>query len=229
MQELTEQLHSSESTIRRDLNTLDAQGRLIKIHGGAMAAGGEYRTQDAAFSLREDQNRAEKLRIAQYAASLIRAHDFVYLDAGTSTALMIDFITAQQATFVTDAPTHAKRLVQRGFTTYVLGGELKLTTEALVGVDTVNALQKYNFTKGFFGTNAVNLHTGLSTPDINEAEVKAQALLRCRERYVLADPSKFHQISPVSFGKFGDATILTTTLSAPGYRSCKNIVEVDKL
>ena len=105
MQELTEQLHSSESTIRRDLNTLDAQGRLIKIHGGAMAVGGEYRTQDAAFSLREDQNRAEKLRIAQYAASLIRAHDFVYLDAGTSTALMIDFITAQQVTFVTDAPT----------------------------------------------------------------------------------------------------------------------------
>ena len=177
---------------------------------------------------REDQNRAEKLRIAQYAASLIRANDFVYLDAGTSTALMIDFITARQVIFVTDAPTHAKRLVQRGFTTYVLGGELKLSTEALVGVETVHALQKYNFTKGFFGTNAVNLQTGISTPDINEAEVKAQALRRCRERYVLADPSKFHKNSSVSFGKLSDAVILTTEISAPGYRECKNIVEVAK-
>ena len=74
---------------------------------------------------------AEKEQIARYAASLIVDNDFVYIDAGTTTAVMIDYITAKNVVFVTNSLTNAKRISDRGYTVYILGGEFKSTTELL--------------------------------------------------------------------------------------------------
>ena len=70
---------------------------------------------------------------------------------------------------------------------------------------------------------------GLSTPEASEAAVKAEALSRCRDGFVLADPSKFGQISSVTFGALADAVLLTTVLAEKRYRSYTRIVEVDTL
>ena len=83
LQELKDHLNTSESTIRRDLNTLDAQGKLIKVFGGAVAAD-NMSIRDEQVSRREEKNLEEKRLIARYAASLIQDDDFVYLDAGTT-------------------------------------------------------------------------------------------------------------------------------------------------
>lgn len=227
--ELTELLNTSESTIRRDLAALHQQGRLIKVHGGATALDNVNATKDDMVSDREDLNREEKHRIARYAASLITADDFVFLDAGTTTGMMIEFIIEQNAVFVTNATVHAKRLAQKGLRVIVVGGELKLSTEALVGAETVAALRRYNFTKGFFGTNGVSLHKGFSTPDLREALVKEQAVKQCRDRYILSDASKFSKISPITFAQFSDATVLTTALKDSRYQNCANLWEVDLL
>ena len=92
MQELKEKLHASESTIRRDLTVLHDNGKLTKVFGGAVAIHSHMHTKDIQVSARENVNREEKIRIARYAASLIAAEDFVYLDAGTTTGFMIDYI-----------------------------------------------------------------------------------------------------------------------------------------
>ena len=63
---------------------------------------------------RRERNKGAKEKIAKYAAGLIEPGDFVYIDAGTTTDLMIDFITVRQAVFVTNAITHAKKLAQKG-------------------------------------------------------------------------------------------------------------------
>ncbi|NLL80501.1 MAG: DeoR/GlpR transcriptional regulator [Clostridiales bacterium] len=227
--ELMQKLNASESTIRRDLNTLDAQGRLVKVHGGAIAAGSVYSTIDTEVSAKQDMNREEKLEIAKYAASLIRPGDFVYLDAGTTTELMIDFIQQRQVVFVTNAILHAKKLSGLGIRTYILGGEFKPVTEAIVGEEAILNLSKFNFTKGFFGSNGVNRVTGFSTPELNEAMLKKKAMERSRECYVLSDVSKFSQIAPVTFAEFDDATVITTKIPDSSYEDCRNIVEVSKL
>ena len=67
----------------------------------------------------------EKIEIARYAAALIKDQDVVYMDAGTTTELMIDYITAKNVIFVTNSFAHAKHLSQKGYTTYILGGEFK--------------------------------------------------------------------------------------------------------
>ena len=166
VQELMQLLDISESTIRRDLNALDKEGRLVKVHGGAMAIGGSFHVKDDAVEYRKEINREEKIEIARYAAALIEDQDVVYMDAGTTTELMIDYIIAKNVIFVTNSFAHAKHLSQKGYTTYIIGGEFKPVTEAIVGEEAIISLDKYNFTKGFWGANGVT--KGLSLIHISE-------------------------------------------------------------
>lgn len=210
IQELVEELDISESTVRRDLALLHQQGRISKVRGGAMACGSHYSAEDAPVSSRRDRNLEEKKAIARYAASLVQPHDFIFLDAGTTTELVIDYLTEKNAVFVTNALTHARKLSQLGYTIYIPGGEFKAATEAVVGEETVESLRKYNFTKGFWGTNGVSLTGGFVTPDVKEAMIKKTAMENCAECYVLCDSSKFSQISCVKFNEVANAVIITT-------------------
>ena len=212
IQELMTALDASESTVRRDLITMDENGLLTKVHGGAIARRPSVSTHDEDVRNRKTMNAEQKNAIAKYAASLIRPDDFVYLDAGTSTEAMIPFIKETQAVFVTNAISHA--------------GEFKSQTEAIVGEEAMEMLSKYNFTKGFWGTNGISVSKGYSTPEIKEAMVKKYSMKNCKRCYILADASKFDQLSSVKFADFEQATILTTELYKPALKKYKNIVEV---
>lgn len=87
VQELKEYFDASESTIRRDLNTLDEKGALVKVFGGAMLTESNLATKDEQVSQRKGMYQEEKQKIGRYAASLIEPHDFVYVDAGTTNCL----------------------------------------------------------------------------------------------------------------------------------------------
>ena len=67
---------------------------------------------------------------------------------------------------------------------------------------------------------------GFSTPELKEALVKKRSMENCRECYILADDSKFNQISSVTFAPFESAKVITTGLTKPAYRKCKNVIEV---
>lgn len=230
LNDLVKYLNISESTIRRDLIALDKAGLLKKVHGGATALKDiSINTLDDIVENRKSLNMEEKFKIAKYAASLIKDNDLVYLDAGSTTELMINFINNTKAIFVTNGIVHARNLIKKNCTTYILGGELKLSTEAIVGAETVKSLRKYNFTKGFFGANGVDLERGFSTPDIKEAMVKEEALIRSKKRYVLCDKSKFDEISSITFADIQDAEIITTKLDNYKYRNKAEILEVDIL
>ena len=227
LNDLVKILDTSESTIRRDLTALDKAGLLKKVHGGATSLKDiKINTFDEVIENRQKLNMEEKLQIAKYAASLIKDNDFVYLDAGTTTELMIDFINNTKAIFVTNGIVHARKLMKKKCTTYILGGEVKLLTEAIIGVETVNALKKYNFTKGFFGANGIDIERGFTTPDLREAMVKEEALNRCKNRYILSDKSKFDQISSITFGQIRNANIITTTLEDRRYKKYTEVKEV---
>ncbi|MCI8483195.1 MAG: DeoR/GlpR transcriptional regulator [Lachnospiraceae bacterium] len=228
VQELTERLQASESTIRRDLSLLDEEGKINKVHGGATAINASYyaSVQDVEVEYRKNLNWEEKTEIAKYAASLIRPNDLVYLDAGTTTDRVIDFITEKQAVYVTNAIGHAKRLVEAGCEAHILGGKFKLSTEAIVGIETAAEMEKFNFTIGFIGTNGIDRRFGFSTPDIDEAMVKRKAVQQCRRPYILGDPGKFQQISPVTFAGIEDADLITTEITEDSYRDLSNIIEI---
>lgn len=111
----------------------------------------------------------------------------------------------------------------------LLGGELKASTDAAVGAETVRFLQKYNFTKGFFGVNGVHPRCGLSTPEASEAGGKGGGAFPVPGRICAGRPQQIRQISSVTFGALADAVLLTTVLAEKRYRSYTRIVEVDTL
>ena len=151
----------------------------------------------------------EKKKIAMYAARLVVPNDFIYIDAGTTTEYLIDYLEEKNATYVTNAVTHARKLAIAGFKVILIGGELKGLTEAVVGNQAIITIDRMNFNKGFFGTNGITEKSGFTTPDINEALVKETAFNHCHFKYILADSSKFGETSAVTFGNIGEATILT--------------------
>lgn len=226
VQELTKQLGASESTVRRDLTVLQKQSKLKKVHGGATASMERLCAPEYPEFCRKNADDGEKNRIARRAASLISDYDLVFLDAGTTTMCMADYITAQNITIVTNGLLIAKRLAERKFTVIVTGGQAKPMTEALVGGSAVGNLQRYNFTIGFFGANGVTIEQGYTTPDADEAIIKTTAMAHCRRCYLLADSSKFDVVSSVTFAPIGQATIITGKSCDKKYREQAAILEV---
>ena len=221
--EAKEVLNASESTIRRDIIALHNAGKLTKVFGGAVALEEDVITEEPSVEQRVEQNKEEKYMIAEYAASLVEQGDFVYIDAGTTTGCMIDFITEKSATYVTNAVSHAQKLAAAGFRVYLIGGELKPTTEAVVGNQAILSLETLHFSKAFFGTNGVSLKAGFSTPDYEEAMVKKTAIGQAKKAYILADYSKFGNISSVTFEEFAKAQIITDRKPPEAFLRSKNI------
>lgn len=195
--ELSIRLGTSESTIRRDLADLASAGKIDKVHGGAMLPSLEFINREDSINIKVQKNFEEKMLIAEYAASLINDQDYVFIDAGSTTFLMTRFITSSKATFITNGIAQAHELVKNGCKVMVLGGELKDTTEAIVGAVAAQNLQKYNFSKAFIGANGISLKQGITTTDTSEAVIKAVAVERSFSSFVLADASKFGKVSAV--------------------------------
>ncbi len=211
-QELVAKLGVSESTIRRDITALAEEKQLIKVHGGALSIKSRQDFVDYEVSERRVMNVKEKHLIGSYAASLIEKGDLIYIDAGTTTECLVEALPeGLGAVFVTNALAHAIALSKKGYDAYILGGKVKPITEAVVGSGAVLSLGIYNFTKGFFGANGIDIEHGLTTPDIGESAIKTYALSRCKEKYVLADSSKFGHVSTISFGSIDDVTIISDT------------------
>lgn len=89
------------------------------------------------------------------------------------------------------------------------GGEIKPSTEAIVGAECVMTLQQYNFNKCFIGANGISISAGITTPDKNEAVIKTTVINNSNEVYILADHSKFDQITSVRFAQLTDGKIIT--------------------
>ncbi len=226
--ELCTLLDTSESTVRRDLAYLDEKGMLVKVRGGAMSA---QATDNFTALERDVAEKAllfndEKVAIAKYAASLIEEGDFIFLDAGTTTEKMIEFIPEKNVTFVTNAFVHAMKLAKRGFRVFVPAGEIKVTTEAIVGADCIKSLAEYNFTKSFIGVNGISLSVGFTTPDKTEAEVKRAVITNSRKSYFLADHSKFDKITAVNIAPLTEGKIITDRVENKKYVTEASVKEV---
>lgn len=208
-QDLVQWLDSSESTVRRDLQELEDLGILERVHGGAKRP--QHLEQELGMFEKSSKNVQQKKLVAKYAVECIADGDVIYLDAGTTTSEMIPFLKECTVTVVTNSVGLAARLVEAKIATIVLGGRIKLTTDAVVGSQALEQLKQYRFNKAFMGMNGVHIDSGYSTPDPEEAILKRAAIQQAEEAFVLVDHSKFNQTSFVSVAPLSAASILTDT------------------
>ena len=229
VQELCEALDASESTIRRDLNELDRLGKVNKVHGGATLPDSQFLADEPTMETKETLAVRQKKLIAQAAAALITAEDFIFLDAGTTTLALARELSgpALEAGYVTNGVAHARLLALKGCRVFLPGGLLRPETEAIIGAAALQSLQQYNFTKAFMGANGVALDVGFTTPDPEEAAVKAAAVRRAREAWFLVDDSKFARIYPAVIAELHGGAILTNRCPNPKYKQYTLVKETE--
>ncbi|MCM3279805.1 DeoR/GlpR family DNA-binding transcription regulator [Exiguobacterium sp. MER 193] len=188
LKELVDLTDSSESTIRRDLTDLEAEGYLARVHGGATLIATP--DEEPTFEEKRDRFVDEKVAIARKAATFIEDGMSIYLDAGTTTQAMVPFLEGKKIVVVTNSLPIANELFDLDIKTFVIGGELKRSTQALVGYNARESMMNYRVDLAFVGMNGIDLEAGYTTPDPEEALVKKTAIELAQTSFVLADASK---------------------------------------
>ena len=205
--ELCQVTGASEATIRRDLNALAGQGRLVKVHGGATTLE-EFMASESDLATKQRYAR-EKERIARYTAALVEDSDVVYLDSGTTVLHMANHLKDSNALFVTSSIDLAGMLSAHKRRVYVLGGVLKPGTMEITGTEAMHSLYRYNFTKAFLGAGGVSLSQGFTTPDPEAAALKTLAASRTKSVFFLTDSSKFGRVTASAILPLDAAQIIT--------------------
>ncbi|GGA49127.1 DeoR/GlpR family DNA-binding transcription regulator [Paenibacillus physcomitrellae] len=207
LQELVDLIGASESTIRRDLVDLESRRLLKRVHGGASLPG--EKGKEPGIEEKTFKNVQEKASIARMAAKLLQDGECIYLDAGTTTLAMIPFIEAQDITVVTNGLSHVEALVSKQIRSYLLGGMMKTHTKAVIGSIALQNIENFRFDKCFLGTNGVDPALGYTTPDPEEALIKRRAHELSGQTYVLADASKFGEITFAKLFDLEEAELIT--------------------
>lgn len=219
LQELVQELSTSESTVRRDLSQLEKNRLLKRVHGGAASI--PQTRSELSMQEKASIHIEEKKVIANHAASLIQDGDCIFLDAGTTTYEMIFHLQAKNLVVVTNGLPHLEALFEKEIDTYLLGGYVKRKTKAMVGKAAQEAIKQYRFDKSFIGVNGIHSSYGYTTPDLEEAAVKSMAISLAQKAYVLADQTKFNQAAFAKVTDLDQAAIITNQVDQEELSSFK--------
>ncbi|MDP9936456.1 DeoR/GlpR family DNA-binding transcription regulator [Paenarthrobacter nicotinovorans] len=218
--DLADRFSITTETIRRDLAALEVSGNLRRVHGGAVPSD-RLSTREESILERAVQRQAEKLRIASAALALIPepTTGSILLDAGSTTETLADLLAQrtlptnsnEELVVITHAiPIAGKLSSTQGVALQILGGRVRGLTQAAVGQSTVEAAYRLRPDIAFVGTNGIHAVFGLSTPDPEEAAVKAAFVKSARRVVALADSSKLDAETLVQFATLKDVDTLIT-------------------
>ena len=195
----------SEDTIRRDLRELAAEGRLQRVHGGALPSSSAI----APFAERQSLKMDAKKRVARKGAQLISPGQVVIIDGGTTTSELITFLPSDlNITVVTHSPGIALGLVNHpAIEVILIGGRLYKHSIVTVGAAAIEGIGNIHADLFFMGVTGIHPDTGLTTGDFEEACIKRAFSGRAAETVVLASPEKINSAS--SF-VIGDLSLVNT-------------------
>lgn len=213
--ELARRLGVSEVTIRKDLAALEAEQRLIRTHGGAIAA---ERTQaELAFDIRERQQRAEKQAIGAAAAAMVVPAESIALDAST-TALQVArrLRKIRELTVMTNGLNIAAELAtEPRITVLVPGGRVRWEAFSLVGAYGDTLVSRINIQRAFLGAVGFTLDTGLTEVTEEEAAIKRAIVGSAREVVAVIDHTKWGRVGIATFATVDEIDLIITDTSAP--------------
>jgi DeoR/GlpR family transcriptional regulator of sugar metabolism len=199
--DLSVRFEVSEDTVRRDLRELAAEGRLQRVHGGALPSS----SATATFSERKSLKTDAKRKVAQKGAELISSGQVVIIDGGTTTSELIACLPDDlRITVVTHSPSIALGLIEHpSIEVILIGGRLFKHSVVTVGAATIEGIGKIQADIFFMGVTGVHTEAGLTTGDYEEACIKRAFSGRAAETVVLVSPEKINAASPFVIGDLG--------------------------
>jgi DeoR/GlpR family transcriptional regulator of sugar metabolism len=193
VKELVQKFDVSAVTIRTDLEILAKSGALVRSHGGAMRPLSP--AQDYPLPVKQSLHHAEKVRIGRAAAKVVKPHETVILDSGTTTlelALCLKQKTNYGLTVITHALNVATALADApNLMLIMIGGILRHVADSFVGPDAERMLEGIHADHFFLAVDGLDPVVGLTTPDILEAKLNGLMMRAAKETTVVADSSKF--------------------------------------
>jgi DeoR/GlpR family transcriptional regulator of sugar metabolism len=209
LDELSLAVGVSQATVRRDLDELEAEGLVRRVHGGVVAV--DERPAEPHFEVKAAEAAEEKERIAARAVALLTPDDTVYLDSGSTVLAAARLLHGwDRLTVVTNSLPAIMELAGRGPRLIVIGGEFRATSQALVGPLSRFTLENIHVNRALIGSYAVSLEDGLTTTDPAEAFTKELALQRATQVVLLADSRKMGAHSFVHAGRMEAVNVLVT-------------------
>jgi len=190
--ELARTLNVSEGTIRNDLNALEEEGRLKRVHGGAVLTDQDQFRNDS-FVRRYNQNVAAKLAIAHEAALLIMDGDSIFLDASSTSYYLARALAGRNKLRVmTNGFEVARELAQNASNTVILiGGVVNNDSSSVTGLLSEQIMAEMHTEKAFFSCSGFSVERGMTEVHFEEAQLKRKAIESSKQVIALIDSSKF--------------------------------------
>ncbi len=215
VEELVAHFAISPATARRDLEALEQQGKVRRVHGGAVAR--QSSPPEAPVLERSNEQSEAKERIGRAAAGLVQDGETVFLSSGTTVlAVAAHLRQRQRLTVITNSLPALNALAGApGVTLICLGGELRHAELSLIGPLTEQALANLSADRVIFGVRGIHLSEGLTNAYLQES-VTDRALLRLgRQVTIVADHTKLGAVATVRVAPLSAMHTLVTDLQAP--------------
>ena len=190
--ELATALDVSAGTVRNDLNALEEEGQLKRVHGGAVLKG-QDQFQNNSFLRRFQENAAAKLAIAREAALLVKDGDSILMDASSTAYFLARALSnRQRLRVVTNGFEVARELAQNPSNNVILiGGVVNNDSSSVTGLLSERIIEEFHIQKAFLSCSGFSLERGMTEILLAEAQIKRKVIESSQQLFALVDSSKF--------------------------------------
>ncbi|MEH7749409.1 DeoR/GlpR family DNA-binding transcription regulator [Neobacillus drentensis] len=207
LDELVTVFDVSKNTIRRDVQELVDRGELKKVYGGVSVVQSKLES----FQVRQVRNQEKKELIAKKAASYVEDGDFIFIDSGTTTIEMLEYLKDKQLTvFTNNIDFIVDSLPYEKINVITIGGMLERKTKSFVNPRNMDLLKDYNIKKAFMASTGISLTNGVTNASPLESELKKIVVNRSAEVYLLVDHNKFDKYGLMTYCGFDEIDYIVT-------------------
>lgn len=220
--DLTKKFGVSLNTMRKYINELAEENYVQKFYGGVSLA----KKDDSNYHRRVTVNLEDKQKIAEAAAKLINNNDIIFIDSGSTTSLLVDYLNRNDHLTIVTNNLHVTNKIMDipNWNLIIVGSTLRHSSHSLVNVPSWDYLQSLNLNKAFLATTGLTIKSGATNTAREETIIKSRMMGRCHERFLLMDASKFDHTSLLTFASIDEFNAIITADRAPShYREyCRN-------
>ncbi len=209
--ELATALGVSEMTVRRDLRDLERDGKLTRVHGGAVSVAVE-----PSFAEIVVERFEHKDRIGAAAAALVQDGQTIMLDIGTTTLQVARHLRGRQVTVITtNLAAYEELLAEPSVELVLVGGTVRRNYRSLVGVLAEDALRQLRADVAFLGASGIEEDGAVDDTTMVEVPIKRAMLAAAARCVLVADSAKFGMRGMVRVCDVADLDVVVTDAEAP--------------
>lgn len=209
---LCTEINVSEDTIRRDLQELAEEGKVIKVHGGALS----HSFNQVSFPMNGVYSQNQKQSIAQKAISLISNGMFVLTSGGTTIMELARSLPPQlKATFISGSiPVILEYMHHPNIEVILIGDKISKNSKITVGSEAIAKIKQMKPDICFLGTNAIDAEHGVTDNDWEVVQLKKAMIESSKKVVCLSIAEKINSVQPIRVCGLGDIDMLITELDA---------------